>query len=67
MELKAVRRDGFDWYDVQQLGVEGRGWTDTRLPYDRLPARAERVVRDAVWELSRSPAGMCSRFETDAA
>ena len=28
------------WYDIQHLEVEGRGWTDTRALYDRLPARA---------------------------
>jgi len=34
--------------------------------YDRLPAKAEGVVRDAVWNLSRDSAGMLVRFETDS-
>ncbi len=54
------------WYDIRQFGVEGRGWNDTKDFYDRLPARAEGVVRKPVWELSRNSAGMCVRFVTDA-
>lgn len=54
------------WYDVQHLGMEGKGWDDTKAPFDRLPARAEGVVRPPVWTLSRDSAGMCVRFETDA-
>ncbi len=54
------------WYDLQELGVEGKGWTDTESYYDRLPATAKGVVRDPVWSLSRNSAGMCLRFRTDA-
>jgi lysophospholipase L1-like esterase len=54
------------WHDVQTLGVEGKGWTDTKSFYDRLPAKAEGVVREPVWGLSRHSAGMCVRFVTDA-
>src|ERR1019366_7858009 len=54
------------WHDIRQFGVEGRGWNDTRDFYDRLPARAETMVRKPVWELSRNSAGMCVRFVTDA-
>ncbi|WP_201750088.1 SGNH/GDSL hydrolase family protein [Tautonia marina] len=54
------------WYDVRLLGLEGQGWTDTKAPFDRLPARAEGVVRDPVWSLSRHSAGLCVRFVTDA-
>lgn len=58
--------DGLHWYDALQLGVEGRGWTDTECPFDRLPARARGVVRDPVWQLSRHSAGLAVRFRTDA-
>ncbi|QDV38437.1 SGNH/GDSL hydrolase family protein [Tautonia plasticadhaerens] len=58
--------DSTRWYDIQLLGIEGQGWDDTKAPFDRLPARAEGVVRDAVWGLSRHSAGLCVRFETDA-
>lgn len=54
------------WSDIQEFGVEGRGWTNTKSFYDRLPAKAEGVVRKPVWDLSRSSAGMCVRFVTDA-
>ena len=54
------------WYDVRDWGVEGKGWSDTRRYFDRLPGRAEKVVREPVWVLSRHSAGMLTRFETDA-
>ncbi|MCU0959636.1 MAG: SGNH/GDSL hydrolase family protein [Pirellulaceae bacterium] len=56
------------WHDVTAWGVEGRGWEE--LPraryFDRLPAKAEGVVRPPVWELSRHSAGMAVRFTTNA-
>lgn len=54
------------WHDVQEWGVEGKGWDDTEKYFDRLPARAKGIVRDAVWNLSRNSAGMLVRFRTDA-
>lgn len=54
------------WFDVKDLEVEGKGWQDTKAFYDRLPARAEKTVRAAVWGLSRHSAGLCVRFVTDA-
>lgn len=58
--------DGIRWYDARDIGLEGQGWRDLKAPYDRLPARAEGVVRDAVWSLSRHSAGLALRFVTDA-
>ncbi|MCC9604300.1 SGNH/GDSL hydrolase family protein [Blastopirellula sp. JC732] len=58
--------DNVAWYDVQEWGVEGKGWDDAIRYYDRLPGRAEKKVRGAVWSLSRHSAGMLTRFETDA-
>ncbi|MEJ2702093.1 MAG: SGNH/GDSL hydrolase family protein [Sedimentisphaerales bacterium] len=58
--------DGLSWYDLRDLGVEGKGWIDTRSFYDRLPAKAEDVVRQPIWSLSHDSAGMCVRFITDA-
>jgi hypothetical protein len=48
---KATAEAGSDtlWYDLRLLDVEGRGWTETTAFYDRLPARAEGIVREAVW------------------
>ena len=54
------------WHDVRQWGVEGKGWTDTEHYFDRLPARANGVVREVVWNLSRHSTGLSVRFETDA-
>lgn len=58
--------DEFIWIDATALCVEGRGWTETKDPFDRLPARAEGVVRDVVWDLSRHSSGVTVRFVTDA-
>lgn len=47
--------------------IEGQAWADeVKAPYDRLPARAEGVVRDAVWNLSRHAAGQLIRFRSNA-
>jgi hypothetical protein len=54
------------WYDLRLLDVEGKGWEATRAPYDRLPAKADKMVRGPVWGLSRHSTGMCARFVTDA-
>lgn len=56
------------WRDVKTWGVEGRGWGDQERKrwFDRLPAKAEGRVTDAVWNLSRDTAGMVARFKTDA-
>lgn len=54
------------WYSIQALGLEGQGWPDVKAPFDRLPARMEKVVRAPVWSLSRHSAGMAVRFVTDA-
>jgi hypothetical protein len=67
LQLAPIRTEGSNlWFDIRQLDVEGRGWNDTREFYDRLPARAEKLVRKPVWDLSRNSAGICVRFITDA-
>ena len=58
--------DDVDWYDVKEFGVEGKGWSETKKFFDRLPAKAEGFVRDQVWNLSRDSAGMCFRFVSDS-
>jgi len=56
------------WRHVADWGVEGQGWPADALAsrYDRLPAKAERIVRSQVWSLSRDSAGLLFRFNTDA-
>lgn len=54
------------WYDCKDLLVEGKGWTDTKSFYDRLPAKAEGKVTPSVWGLSHDSAGLCVPFTSDA-
>lgn len=56
------------WHDVAEWGVEGQGWlpADLKSRYDRLPAKAEKIVRPPVWSLSNDSAGIAFRFNTDA-
>jgi lysophospholipase L1-like esterase len=58
------------WWDPVKNGfrvIEGQGWAgETVAPYDRLPARAEKSVRTAVWNLSRNSSGMMIRFRSNA-
>lgn len=60
-------REELQWHDVSTWGVEGKGWSDTARFYDRLPARAQSIVPEPVWNLSRFSAGMSAFFRTDAA
>lgn len=61
-----VNAQALTWTDIHTLGVEGRGWSDTKEIYDRLPAKAEKLVRPPVWGLSRDSAGLLVRFVSDA-
>jgi lysophospholipase L1-like esterase len=65
-QAKADDKTALLWYDIRLLGVEGKGWQDTKAPFDRLPGKAEGTVRDPVWNLSRRSAGMAVRFVTEA-
>lgn len=44
--------------------IEGQGWSN--IGYNRLPNKAEGVVRYPVWSLSRHAAGLSIRFKTNA-
>ncbi len=57
---------GVVWYDVRELGVEGKGWEETESYYHRLPAKAKGVVRGPVWNLGTDSAGLCVRFVSDS-
>ncbi|TWU04237.1 SGNH/GDSL hydrolase family protein [Stieleria varia] len=63
-----TQRDGIQWHDVTNWGVEGRILPDQPRErwFDRFPASAKGRVTDAVWNLSRDSAGMMVRFATDA-
>jgi lysophospholipase L1-like esterase len=53
------------WVDVKELCIEGKGWTDSKQFYDRLPAKAQGVVRPSIWELQHDAAGIVIRFVTN--
>ena len=65
MQVQTSRTE-WCWHDASELTIEGRGWPDTEPIYHRLPARAESIVNERHWKLSRCPAGMAVRFSTDA-
>lgn len=54
------------WYDAVAVGVDGRGWTDTKTPYDRFPGKAQGKVPEGVWARSLNSAGMSVSFATDS-
>lgn len=54
------------WTAIEQKHLEGQAWRDTRSPFDRMPAKAEKTIRSAVWSLSHHSAGLRVRFTTDA-
>ena len=60
----------FTWWNPEKSTfpvIEGQGWTkDLKNPYDRLPARAEKLVRDQVWNLSTQSAGLMIRFRSNS-
>ncbi|MCX6225393.1 MAG: SGNH/GDSL hydrolase family protein [Bacteroidia bacterium] len=58
------------WWNPVASGfrvIEGQGWPgEFASPYDRLPSRAEKSVRPAVWNLSGNSAGLMIRFRSNA-
>jgi hypothetical protein len=66
-QTPAAPAPALTWHDAQTLRVEGIGFKDLKSPYDRLPLRAEGVVREAVWNLSRDGSGIVVRFVTNSA
>ena len=58
--------DETTWHNLTALPLEGKGWTATKSLYDRLPAKAEGLVRADVWDLSHDSTGLRYRFVTDA-
>jgi len=62
----SAQQTSLRWHDAAELALEGRGWSDTKHRYDRLPAKAESLVRKPVWELAQHSAGLSVRFVTNA-
>lgn len=59
-----------DWYNPfgkEEIPVQGRCWNEEiGAKYHRLPDRAEKVVRKALWDLSCQSAGLYIKFKTNA-
>ncbi|MCE7061111.1 SGNH/GDSL hydrolase family protein [Dyadobacter sp. CY343] len=60
-----------NWWNPQSAAfpvIEGRAWQgkDLKNPYDRLPAKAEKTVREAVWGLSNQSSGLMIRFRSNS-
>jgi hypothetical protein len=66
VSLFAQEKIELTWYNAAELGVNGKGWTDTNTPFDRLPKYAEKKVPEAVWQRGLNSAGMSVSFATDA-
>ena len=57
---------GLRWVDGDALCVEGRAFETRKSPWDRLPAKAESIVRPPVWGNARHSAGIAIRFVSDS-
>lgn len=66
MAVSAQKQDSYIWYNpLESINrLEGQGWEN--MGYNRLPDKAEKIVRDQVWQLSKNSAGLGVRFETNA-
>jgi len=60
----------YSWQNPVNTGfpvIKGRYWqNELKQPFDRLPARAEALVRPELWKLSQYPAGEYISFSTNA-
>jgi lysophospholipase L1-like esterase len=63
---EAPAKESLIWHAVTPSEIKGQGWTDVQSPFDRLPARAEALVRPPVWNLSHNSAGLYVDFSTNA-
>ena len=60
----------YKWWNPEQIHskiMEGQGWPKNVIGiYDRLPAKAKKMVREPVWNLSKHSAGLSIRFKSNA-
>lgn len=59
------KSDDFNWINIQNLHVKGRGWAQEADFFRRLPARAEGKVTPSVWRLSEHTSGMYLHFKSN--
>lgn len=62
----AKGQESMVWHNVDTMQIEGKAWRNTAKPYQRLPAKAEKIVREPVWRLASNTAGLHVFFTTDA-
>ena len=64
--ISAQETDTLTWHEpsVSVTKFQGQGWENTG--FGRFPHKAEKLVRSAVWNLSKNSAGLGIRFRTDA-
>ena len=55
---------GRTWIDIGGKDMEGRGWSDTELPFDRIPKRFAKDL-PRVWGNGISSTGEFFEFESD--
>ena len=54
-QKKLFLKGEINWYNAKDIGVEGKGWTDTKRYFDRLPSKSRGCC-------SRSSLGSLSTF-----
>ncbi|GLU54261.1 SGNH/GDSL hydrolase family protein [Dyadobacter frigoris] len=66
----SAQTSAFTWWNPANNSfpvLEGQAWPDeVKNKYDRLPARAEKIVREQVWNLSTQTAGVMIRFRANS-
>ncbi len=69
-QISFAQNETINWWDPAENTfhvIEGQAWPDNvQSSYDRLPAKAEKNVRQPVWNLSKHSAGLLVRFWTNA-
>ncbi|MBQ6159228.1 MAG: SGNH/GDSL hydrolase family protein [Thermoguttaceae bacterium] len=58
--------DGIAWYNAADWPTEGKGWTETARPFDRIPDAFAEKIPQGVRGLGKDTAGLLVRFRTDA-
>ena len=58
--------EGIAWYNAADWPTEGKGWTETARPFDRIPDEFAGRIPTGVRELGKNTAGLLTRFRTDA-
>lgn len=69
-QLTFAQNSQIKWWNPQSATtpvLEGQAWPkEVKNPYDRLPARAEKQVRDDVWFLQKHSMGLMLRFRANS-